>query len=194
MYRPILLVTGIIVRDLPHNHELWLRDRDRCFQTQNLNVAVASLRGGGRRLKSADNARGFTQARFMLAGYESESVAPELVSVFPLITESCERSDGTAGFRKGPAIDNQSPYNIEVRAESVLNAAGETLSWTYEAGELTLAPGQYSPAICRPVDDTSPYGSDYVESWFTYYDPTSDKLIESSICYGMTITVALMPR
>ena len=129
--------------------------------------------------KSADNARGFTQARFMLAGYESESVAPELVSVFPLITESCERSDGTAGFRKGPAIDNQSPYNIEVRAESVLNAAGETLSWTYEPGELTLAPGQYSPAICRPVDDTSPFGSDYVESWFTYYDPTSDKLIES---------------
>ena len=129
--------------------------------------------------KSADNARGFTQARFMLAGYESESVAPELVSVFPLITESCERSDGTAGFRKGPAIDNQSPYNIEVRAESVVNAAGETLSWTYEPGELTLAPGQYSPAICRPVDDTSPFGSDYVESWFTYYDPTSDKLIES---------------
>tara|TARA_B100000035_G_scaffold77224_1_gene64422 strand:+ start:49 stop:906 length:858 start_codon:yes stop_codon:yes gene_type:complete len=29
------------------------------------------------------------------------------------------------------------------------------------------------------VDDTSPFGSDYVESWFTYYDPTSDKLIES---------------
>ena len=129
--------------------------------------------------KSADNARGFTQARFMLAGYESESVAPELVSVFPLITESCERSDGTAGFRKGPAIDNQSPYNIDVRAESVLNDAGETLSWTYEPGELTLAPGQYSPAICRPLDETSPFGSDYVESWFTYYDPTSDKLIES---------------
>jgi hypothetical protein len=129
--------------------------------------------------ESADNARGFTQARFMLAGYESESLAHELVSVFPLITESCERSDGTAGFRKGPAIDNQSPYNIDVRAESVLNAAGETLSWTYEPGELTLAPGQYSPAICRPLDEASPFGSDYVESWFTYYDPTSDKLIES---------------
>jgi hypothetical protein len=129
--------------------------------------------------KSADNARGFTQARFMLAGYESESVAPELVSVFQMITESCERSDGTEGFRKGPAIDNQSPHTIEVRAESVLNSAGETISWTYEPGELPLAAGQYSPAICRPLDETSPFGSDYVESWFTYYDSTSGKLIES---------------
>jgi hypothetical protein len=129
--------------------------------------------------KSADNARGFTQARFMLAGYESESVAPELVSVFPMVTQACERSDGTEGFRKGPAIDNQSPHTIEVRAEFVLNASGETLSWAYEPGELPLAAGQYSPAICRPLDETSPFGSDYVESWFTYYDPTSDKLIES---------------
>ena len=129
--------------------------------------------------KSADNVRGFTQARFMLAGYESESVAPELVSVFQMITESCERSDGTEGFRKGPAIDNQSPHTIEVRAESVLNSAGETISWTYEPGELPLAAGQYSPAICRPLDETSPFGSDYVESWFTYYDSTSGKLIES---------------
>jgi len=29
------------------------------------------------------------------------------------------------------------------------------------------------------LDETSPFGSDYVESWFTYYDPISDKLIES---------------
>jgi hypothetical protein len=29
------------------------------------------------------------------------------------------------------------------------------------------------------LDEPSPFGSDYVESWFTYYDPTSDKLIES---------------
>ena len=129
--------------------------------------------------KSADNARGFTQARFMLAGYESESVAPELVSVFPMVTQACERSDGTEGFQKGPAIDNQSPHTIDVRAEFVLNASGETLSWAYESGELQLAAGQYSPAICRPLDEPSPFGSDYVESWFTYYDPTSDKLIES---------------
>jgi len=60
-----------------------------------------------------------------------------------------------------------------------LNSAGETISWTYEPGELPLAAGQYSPAICRPLDETSPFGSDYVESWFTYYDSTSGKLIES---------------
>ena len=129
--------------------------------------------------ESADNARGFTQVRFMLAGYESDSLAPELVNVFPMITETCERSDGTQGFRKGPAIDNQSPHTIEVRAESVLNSAGETLTKTYEPGQLSLAAGQYSPAICRPLDEASPFGSDYVESWFTYYDPTTDQLIES---------------
>ena len=129
--------------------------------------------------ESADNARGFTQARFMLAGYESESLAAELVNVFPMITQSCERSDGSEGFQKGPAIDNQSPHTIDVRAESVLNAAGETLSWTYEPGELSLAAGQYLPAICRPLDVASPFGSDYVESWFTYLDPTSNQLIES---------------
>gem|GEM_PF-1904381 len=129
--------------------------------------------------ESADNARGFSQARFMLAGYESESLAPELVSVFPMATQACERSDGTEGFRKGPAIDNQSPHAIEVRAESVLNAAGEMLSWTYEPGELSLAAGRYLPATCRPLDETSPFGSDYLESWFIYYDPTADKLIES---------------
>ncbi len=129
--------------------------------------------------ESADNARGFTQARFMLAGYESESLASELVNVFPMITQSCQRSDGSEGFQKGPAIDNQSPHTIDVRAESVLNAAGETLSWTYEPGELSLAAGQYLPAICRALEEASPFGSDYVESWFTYYDPTSDKLIES---------------
>ena len=70
--------------------------------------------------------------------------------------------------KKGPAIDNQSPHTIDVRAESVLNVAGETLSWTYEPGELSLAAGQYLPAICRPLDEASPFGSDYVESWFTY--------------------------
>lgn len=128
---------------------------------------------------SADNARGFTQVRFMVAGYESESLASELVSVFPMITQTCTRSDGTEGFQKGPAIDNQSPHTIDVRAESVLNVAGETLSWTYEPGELSLAAGQYLPAICRPLDEASPFGSDYVESWFTYVDPTSNKLIES---------------
>ena len=129
--------------------------------------------------ESADNARGFTQARFMLAGYESESLASELVSVFPMFTQTCTRSDGTEGFQKGPAIDNQSPHIIDIRAESVLNVAGETLSWTYEPGELSLAAGQYLPAICRPLDEASPFGSDYVESWFTYFDPTSNKLIES---------------
>ena len=129
--------------------------------------------------ESADNARGFTQARFMVAGYESESLAAELIGVAPMITETCERSDGSEGFRKGPAIRNQSPHIIDVRAESVINAAGETLSVTYDPGELSLGPGYRLSALCRASDTTSPYGSDYLESWFTYYDPTSKRLIES---------------
>ena len=150
------------------------------FSNPNLNICSGQACGvAAGDPKSADNARGFTQARFMLAGYESDSLAHELVSVFPMVTQACERSDGTVGFRKGPAIDNQSPHTIEVRAEFVLNASGETLSRTYEPGELPLAVGQYSAAICRPLDETSPFGSDYIESWFIYYDSTSGKLVES---------------
>ena len=107
----------------------------------------------------ADNARGFTQVQFMLTGYESKSLASELVSVFPMVTQTCTRSDGTEGFQKGPAIDNQAPHAIDIRAESVLNVAGETLSWTDERGELSLEAGQYLPAICRPLDEASPFGS-----------------------------------
>ena len=33
--------------------------------------------------------------------------------------------------------------------------------------------------LCEPADGTSRFGTDYVESWVTYYDPTADKLIES---------------
>jgi hypothetical protein len=29
------------------------------------------------------------------------------------------------------------------------------------------------------LDESNPYGTDYVETWITYYDPTADKLIES---------------
>ena len=129
--------------------------------------------------ESADNARGFTQVRFMVAGYESESLAAELVGVAPMITETCDRGDGTEGFQKGPALYNKSPHTIEVRAEFVLTASGETLSVPHEPGELPLAAGQYLPATCRPLDEISPFGSDYVESWFIYYDSTSGKLIES---------------
>ena len=129
--------------------------------------------------ESADNARGFTQTRFMLAGYESESLAPELVRDYRMIDESCELDDESEGFRTGHAFSNGSPHTIELRGFSVLTSTGETLTTTYEPGELSLPPGYYSPPRCKELDESNPYGSDYLETWVTYYDPTADKLIES---------------
>ena len=129
--------------------------------------------------ESADNARGFTQVRFMLAGYEDESLAPELIKDFRMIDESCDRDDDTEGYRKGPAISNQSPHTIDIRGFSVLTASGERLDSSYDAGELSLEPGYYLPPKCKALDEESAFGTEYVESWFTFYDPTTDRLIES---------------
>jgi hypothetical protein len=129
--------------------------------------------------ESADNARGFTQTRFMLAGYQSDVVAPELIDDFRMINEYCDLDDGTEGFKHGPAMRNQSPHTIELRGESVLTATGEVLSLTYAPGEFALLPGYRIAPLCQSSDESNPYGSDYVESWFTYYDPTADKLVES---------------
>jgi len=129
--------------------------------------------------ESADNARGFTQTRFMLQGYESEALAPELVRDYRMIDESCELDDESEGFRTGHAFSNGSPHTIELRGFSVLTSTGETLTASYEPGELSLPPGYYSPPRCKELDESSPYGTDYVETWVTYYDPTADKLIES---------------
>ena len=129
--------------------------------------------------ESADNARGFTQTRFMLQGYESEALAPELISDYRMIDETCELDDESEGFRTGHAFSNGSPHTIELRGFSVLKSTGETLTASYEPGELSLPPGYYSPPRCKELDESNPYGSDYVETWVTYYDPTADKLIES---------------
>ena len=54
--------------------------------------------------ESADNARGFNQTRFMIAGYESDTLAHELIHDFP-VDETCELEDEAGeGFRKGHAI------------------------------------------------------------------------------------------
>ena len=129
--------------------------------------------------ESANNARGFTQVRFMLAGYEDDSLAPELIKDFRIIDETCDRDDDTEGYRKGPAISNQSPHTIDIRGFSVLTASGKRLDSSYDAGELSLEPGYYLPPQCKALDEESAFGTEYVESWFTFYDPTTDKLIES---------------
>ena len=140
--------------------------------------------------ESADNARGFSQTRFMLAGYQSDAVAPELVSDFRVINGElsinpdydgvCERDDGSEGVRTGHAFLNQTPHTIEIRGFSALTSAGNTETSTYDSGELPVDPGAVRTlTLCESADGTSRFGTDYVESWVTYYDPTADKLIES---------------
>ncbi|MGB1958460.1 MAG: reprolysin-like metallopeptidase [Luminiphilus sp.] len=140
--------------------------------------------------ESADNARGFTQTRFMLAGYQSNAVAPELVSDFRVVEGSlsinpdydgaCERDDGSEGVKSGHAMLNQTPHTIEIRGFSALTPTGSTETSTYEPEEVLLGPNAYQTlTLCEPAGGTSRFGTDYVESWMTYYDPTTDKLIES---------------
>jgi hypothetical protein len=52
------------------------------------------------------------------------------------------------------------------------------LTSTYEPEELAVAPGYGVQPSCE-AEEESLFGTDYQESWITYYDPTSDKLIES---------------
>ena len=115
----------------------------------------------------------------MVAGYESASLASELINDYRIIDEACELDEGGEGYRTGHALANQSPHTIDIRALSVLTATGETLTATYEPGELPLESGYLVQPSCEAVEEESLFGTDYRESWMTYYDPTSDKLIES---------------
>ena len=128
--------------------------------------------------ESADNARGFNQTRFMLAGYESERIASELITDFA-VDEACELEGGGSGRRKGHGISNDSPHPIDIRALSVLTNSGSVLTDATEPDELTLASGFVLQPPCKEMDSASPYGSDYRESWVTYQDSTSGKLVES---------------
>jgi hypothetical protein len=128
--------------------------------------------------ESADNARGFNQTRFMMAGYESEHIASELITDFT-VDEACVLESGGSGRRKGHGIANDSPYSIDIRAFSVLTNSGSVLTDTFGPGENQLPSGVAVKPECQEEDSASPYGSDYRESWVTYQDSTSGKLVES---------------
>ena len=128
--------------------------------------------------ESANNARGFTQTRFMLAGYEGDTFAPELVRDF-VIDEECELDDGGTGSRYGHGISNDTSFTYDVRGFAVLTSEGEVLIDEYAPGELDLAPGYYLQPGCSADGESTPYGSDYVESWAIYADPVTGALTES---------------
>ena len=128
--------------------------------------------------ESADNARGFNQTRFMLAGYESEHIASELITDFA-VDETCVLEGGGSGRRKGHGIANDSPYPIDIRAFSVLTNSSSVLTDTFEPGENQLSSGVAVKPACQEADSAFLYGSDYRESWVTYQDSTSGKLVES---------------
>ena len=129
--------------------------------------------------ESADNARGFSQTRFMVSGYESETLAHELVEDFP-IDETCELEDeGGEGFRKGHAISNASPHTIEIRGQSFLTDDGSVLTYDFDPGQFALQPNYFLQPSCRELEGESDYGTTIKESWLTYLDPVSGKLFES---------------
>ena len=126
---------------------------------------------------SADNARGFNQVRFMIEGYEGTTFRHETWNDFR-VDQSCTLSDGKDGVKRGHGFANDSPFNIEMRAFSVLTDAGEVITSEFEPGEFVYSPGYYS-VVCEHPDDNL-YGSDYRESWVTYVEPTSGELFEST--------------
>ncbi len=129
--------------------------------------------------ESADNARGFNQTRFMIAGYESDTLAHELVEDFP-IDETCELEDeGGEGFRKGHAISNDSPHTIEIRGQSFLTDDGSVLTYDFDPGQFALEPNYFLQPSCQALDEESDYGTTIKESWLIYLDPISGKLFES---------------
>ena len=128
--------------------------------------------------ESADNARSFTQTRFMLAGYQSDRLTHELVRDF-VIDEDCELDDGGEGFRYGHGLSNDTSYIFDVRAFSVLTSSGEVRVDEFEAGELTLEPNYYLQPFCTELGEESLYGDEYIESWATYVDPLTGNWIES---------------
>lgn len=150
------------------------------FSAPNINACLGSACGvadGGP--DSADNARGFSQTRFMIAGYESDTLAHELVKDFP-IDEACELEDeGGEGFRKGHAISNDSPHTIEIRGQSFLTDDGSVLTYDFEPGQFALEPNYFLQPSCRALDEESDYGTTIKESWLIYLDPVSGQLFES---------------
>ncbi|MDB2689186.1 M12 family metallo-peptidase [Luminiphilus sp.] len=129
--------------------------------------------------ESADNARGFSQTRFMVSGYESETLAHELIEDFP-IDETCELEDeGGEGFRKGHAISNASPHTIEIRGQSFLTDDGSVLTYDFDPGQFALQPNYFLQPSCRELEEDGDYGTTIKESWLTYLDPVSGKLFES---------------
>ena len=128
--------------------------------------------------ESADNARAFTQTRFMLAGYQGESFAYELVRDLA-IDEECQLDEGGEGLRRGHGISNDTALSVDIRAFSVLTRSGEVLVDEFDAGDRTLDSGYVLGPTCKPLTDNNPYGEEYVESWVTYANPLSGALIES---------------
>ena len=128
--------------------------------------------------ESADNARGFTQTRFMLAGYEGDTFVPELVRDF-ILDEECELDDGSAGFRYGHALENQTPFALDVKGVGVLTQTGEVLVSEF-VNDLDLDPSYYAYVDeCKADGESNPYGDDYAETWWIYADPVDGELTES---------------
>lgn len=150
------------------------------FSSPNINSCLGAACGiADGDPESADNARGFSQTRFMIAGYESDTLAHELIQNFP-IDETCELEDeGGEGFRKGHAISNDSPHTIEIRGQSFLTDDGSVLTYDFDPGQFALEPNYFLQPSCRALDEESDYGTTIKESWLIYLDPISGKFFES---------------
>jgi hypothetical protein len=129
--------------------------------------------------ESADNATGFNNTRHMVAGYQDADFAYELVNDFR-VEDTCETAAGAEGLYRGHFLSNETQWDIDVRRVTYKRQSGETFSYPYERGEVTIPSGDsLGDGECNEVNAPHFFGDEVVESWITYFNPVTDHLVES---------------
>ena len=124
---------------------------------------------------SADNATGFENVGHMLAGYAGEQFIADSLAEYHY-ERTCETDAGEDGFERGHAIQNNSPYELEIVSFTTLNSEG--------ASSVTNAPDSIPPGYyyyrsqCAPNSQDNSFGSSISSSWFTYRNPETNDLVE----------------
>lgn len=130
---------------------------------------------------TADNSRAFNATRHAISGFEGESFVYDLVTPFKVDGEfaECER-EGVAGWWEAQGIRNQYKENIEIASVHFVRVDGSSNVTEYERGERSVPPTFIAwRGWCVSAEDSSPLGSEYVESFHRYYHPDTGELIET---------------
>ena len=131
--------------------------------------------------KRADNRRTFLATRHIIAGFQGDGFPFELVT-----TEKVEYDDerectknSLPGYWEAPALRNSTKYNIELASVHFVRRDGSEYVKTYGRGEYYVSPAYKSWfGWCVTSEDASPLYNIYVESYWRYYHPITDEIVQ----------------